>query len=64
MLNLYNVTFTEDKGKTLKYLTFPARTLTEAYIEVQLKFPNAEITEIEDSECVLKIFDKRTGREV
>jgi hypothetical protein len=64
MSNLYKVTFTEDKGETLKYLTFPARTLTEAYIEVQLKFPNAEITEIEDSEKVLKIFDKRTGREV
>ena len=64
MLNLYNVTFTEDKGATVKSLTMPARTLTEAYIEVQLKMPGADITEISDSERVLKIFDKRTGREV
>ena len=64
MLNLYSVTFTEDKGATCKQLTMPARTLTEAYIEVQLKFPDVDITEISDSERVLKIFDKRTGREI
>ena len=64
MLNLYNVTFTEDKGATHKSLTMPARTLTEAYIEVQLKLPDVDITEISDSERVLKIFDKRTGREI
>ena len=64
MLNLYSVTFTDDKGATSKSLTMPARTLTEAYIEVQLKFPDVDITEISDSEKVLKIFDKRTGREI
>lgn len=64
MSNLYKVTYTEDKGETVKWITCPARTITEAYIEVQLKLPGAEITEVEDANKVLKIFDRKTGAEV
>ena len=47
MLKVFYITFTEDKGATYRRIAVPAETLPVAYIELQLKFPEAEITEIE-----------------
>lgn len=44
MLTFYKLRFTEDK-KNYRNMTVPANNLTEAYIELQNRFPNAEITE-------------------
>ena len=43
-MKLYLITFTQDRGITFKTLSIPARNLTDAYIETQIRFPNAEIT--------------------
>ena len=44
MLKFYKLRFTEDK-ENYRNMTVPANNLTEAYIELQNRFPNAEITE-------------------
>ena len=47
MLKVFYVTYTEDKGVTERRISVPAENLTQAYIEVQLRLPKAEITKIE-----------------
>lgn len=47
MLKVFYITYTEDKGVSFRRIAVPAETLPEAYIELQLKFPEAEITNIE-----------------
>ena len=44
MLKHYKMTFTEDR-ETFKTLVIPAKSLVDAYIEIQTHFPGAEITE-------------------
>lgn len=44
MLKHYKMTFTEDR-ETFKTLVIPANSLVDAYIEIQMRFPKAEITE-------------------
>jgi hypothetical protein len=64
MFTLYKVTFTEDNGDTFKHLTIPATSLVDAYIDLQRRYPDASITEVEDTDKVLIIRDKRTGEEL
>lgn len=45
MLKHYKITFTEDR-QTSKTIVIPAKSLIDAYIEIQLRFINAEITEV------------------
>lgn len=47
MLNTYKITFTEDRVN-YKTLVIPANTLVDAYIEIQMRYPNAEITEAKE----------------
>lgn len=51
MLKHYKMTFTEDR-ETFKTLVIPANTLVDAYIEIQVRFPNAEITEAIENNTV------------
>ena len=48
-MRLFLIKFTQDKGKTDQELGIPAKSLVDAYIEIQLRFPKAEITELRDS---------------
>lgn len=48
-MRLFLIKFTQDKGKTEQELGIPAKNLVDAYIEIQLHFPNAEITKLRDS---------------
>ena len=47
MLKVFYITYTEEKGVSFKRIAVPAQTLPEAYVELQLKVPEAEITNIE-----------------
>ena len=61
MLKHYKMTFTEDR-ETFKTLVIPAESLVDAYIEIQTRFPSAEITEANEgtemsngwAQCVAK----------
>lgn len=44
MPNHYKMTFTEDR-ENYRTLIVPAKNLVDAYIEIQTRFPQAEITE-------------------
>lgn len=44
MLKHYKMTFTIDR-ETFKTLVIPANNLSDAYIEIQTRFPGVEITE-------------------
>lgn len=56
--NIYHITYTVDKGVTHKWLSVPAKSLTDAYIELQIKIPEAEITDIKQTGKVITIKDK------
>ena len=47
MLRVYYITYTLDKGETHKRIAVPAENIPNAYIDLQLKIPEAEITDIE-----------------
>ena len=47
MLKVFYITYTEDKGVSFKRIAVPAQNIPEAYVELQLKVPEAEITDIE-----------------
>ncbi len=55
MLKVFYITYTEDKGVSFKRISVPAETLPEAYVELQLKVPEAEITNIELSGKIITI---------
>ena len=55
MLKVFYITYTEDKGVSFKRIAVPAETLPEAYIELQLRLPEAEITNIELSGKIITI---------
>ena len=55
MLTIYHITFTEDCGETYRRLAVPATNLTNAYVEIQMRYPNAEITNIEHSGKIITI---------
>lgn len=57
MLNHYKIRFTEDR-ETFKSMVVPANNLTEAYISIQMHFPNAEITEANEMESWAKVIAK------
>lgn len=48
-MTIWKVTYTEDEGDTKKSVSIPAKTYTDAYIEVSFRVPNAIILEIEDT---------------
>ena len=45
-MKFYLITFTKDKGITYQTVSVPAKNLTDAYIELQLRIPGAEITAV------------------
>ena len=55
--NIYHITYTVDKGAT-KWLSVPANTLVDAFIELQIRIPGAIITAIEQTGTVITIKDK------
>lgn len=60
MLDIYLMEFTEDNGKTFKTFSIPAKNLTEAYIAVQIAFPQAIITDAKVSGKIITITDKES----
>lgn len=60
-MKLYHMKFTQDKGTTYQIFDVPARSITEAYIELQIRFPSAEITGVELSGKIITITDKIVG---
>ena len=48
-MKLYFIKFTQDTGNTEQELGIPAKNLVDAYIQVQINFPKAEITGVRDS---------------
>jgi hypothetical protein len=55
MLKVFYITYTEDKGVSFKRISVPAENLTQAYVELQLRLPEAEITAIELSGKIITI---------
>lgn len=53
MNKYYKMKFTEDR-KVFKTLVIPADNLAEAYINIQLRFPNVEITEASEDNKVIE----------
>lgn len=51
MLKNYKLTFTQDR-ETYKTMVVPANNLTEAYIELQMRIPDAEISEATEGSSV------------
>lgn len=47
MYRVYNITYTTDSNKTTKRIAVPAESIPSAYVELQLKVPNAEILAID-----------------
>ena len=60
MLDIYLMEFTEDNGETFKTFSIPAKNLTEAYIAVQISFPQAIITDAKVSGKIITITDKES----
>ena len=60
MLDIYLMEFTEDNGETFKTFSIPAKNLTEAYIAVQISFPQAIITDDKVSGKIITITDKES----
>ena len=58
MLEIYLMEFTEDNGETHRTFSIPAKNLTDAYIAVQIQFPNAIITDAKVSGKIITIKDK------
>ena len=46
MYQVYYITFTEDNGETYKRFAVPGKSIPDAYVELQMKIPGAEITDI------------------
>jgi hypothetical protein len=61
MLKNYKMTFTKDR-ETFKTLVIPAKTLVDAYIEIQTRFPGVEITEAIESNIVTDSWAKSMAR--
>ena len=59
MLEIYLMEFTEDNGNTYRTFSVPAKNLTDAYIAVQIQFPNAIITDAKVSGKIITITDKK-----
>lgn len=57
MLKVYYITYTLDKGETHKRIAVPAESIPDAYIDLQLKIPEAEITDIELTGKIITIQD-------
>jgi hypothetical protein len=55
MYNLYHITYTVDNGVTHKWLSVPAKSLVDAYIELQIKIPEAVITDIKQTGKIITI---------
>ena len=55
MYNLYHITYTVDKGVSHKWLSVPAKSLVDAYIELQIRIPEAEITDIKHTGKIITI---------
>ena len=56
--NVYHITYTVDNGANYKWLSVPANTLVDAFIELQIRIPGAIITAIEQTGKVITIKDK------
>lgn len=57
-MELYLVTYTTDKGETFRKIKVVAKNLTCAYIDVGLKIPEADITEIESTDKIVIVKEK------
>lgn len=57
MLKHYKLTFTEDR-ETFKTMVIPANCLADAYIKIQTYFPNAEITDQNETDSWVKAISK------